>query len=42
MLADNKEIGLQFEQNFFDYILCTGITLAIFSMDGNIPDEKKD
>ena len=38
-MLDNKEIG-PFEQNSFDSFLCTGITLAIFSMDENTPDEK--
>ena len=39
-VLDNKETGLQFEQNSFDSFLYTGITLATFSMDGNTPNEK--
>ena len=39
-MLDNKDIGLWFEQNCFDSFLWTGITLAIFRMDGNTPDEK--
>ena len=38
-MLDNKEIG-PFEQNSFDSFLSTGITLAIFSMDGKTPEEK--
>ena len=39
-MLDNKEIGLYFEQNSFDSFLCTGITLAIFTINGNTSNEK--
>ena len=38
-MLDNKEVCVSFEQNSFHSILCTGITFATFSMDGNTPDE---
>ena len=39
-MTDNKESGLLFEHNSYDSFLCTGITLANFSMDGRTPNEK--
>ena len=38
-MLDDKEIYLLFEQNSFDSFLCTGIILAVFSVDENTPDE---
>ena len=39
-MTDNKESGLLFEHNGYNSFLCTGITLANFSMDGRTPNEK--
>ena len=39
-MLDNKETGLWFEPNKFNLFLCTGITLATFSMDGKISMKK--
>ena len=39
-MLDNKEISLYLEQNSFDSFLCTGITLAIFNIDGNTTDKR--
>ena len=39
-MLDNKEICYNLSKTVLILFVCTGIALAIFSMDGNTPDER--
>ena len=39
-MLDRGEIWQKFEKSSLECFLCTGITLAVFSIEGKTPEEK--